>query len=61
MSGRVDLVQSEIATRLGKDGWLILGGVSSESLNNLTELAQRGKLDAAALEAVRLEYLRGAA
>ena len=57
----VDLVQNEIAKRLGQDGWLILGGVSSESLSNLTKLAQRGKLDAAALEAVRLEYLQGAA
>ncbi len=59
---RSDLLQSQIASRLGPDGWLILQDVSSDCLSNLITLEQNGKLNAAALEIVRLVYRqRGAA
>jgi hypothetical protein len=47
-------------SRLGPDGWLILQHVGADCLDNLATLERCGKLDAAALEAVRLEYRRGA-
>jgi hypothetical protein len=58
---RSDFAQSRVASKLGPDGWSILQHVSQDSLDKLVTLERRGKLDAAALEAARLECRRGAA
>jgi hypothetical protein len=58
---RSDLLQDAIARRLGRDGWQILQHVGDDRVADLVDLERRGKLDATALEAVRLEYRRGAA
>jgi hypothetical protein len=59
---RSDLLQSQIATRLGADGWSILQHVGDERVAGLVDLERRGKLDDAALVALQFAYQhRGAA
>ena len=50
----VEVIQNRIARRIGFDGWEILGSLSARDLEMVTTLEERGKLDAAAIELLRL-------
>lgn len=45
-----EVIQNRVATKLGKPGWSILMGLSSDDLDMVTELERRGELDGAALQ-----------
>ena len=49
-----EVVQNRIAQRLGPDGWLILGELTSDHRAMLTTLERRGKLDERTLAAATL-------
>jgi hypothetical protein len=56
----IEVLQHRIAQKIGGDGWEILGLLSSAELQRVTDLEERGRLDAAAIEFLRLKKPRGA-
>jgi Helix-turn-helix domain len=57
----VEIIQNRIARKLGSDGWEILQELNEADLHRITTMEERGHLDAAALEFVRLRYRQSAA
>lgn len=56
-----EVIQNRIASRLGPDGWEILGSITESDLQQATALERRGALDDRMLEMMRLHFRRGAA
>lgn len=56
-----EVIQHRIASRLGPEGWEILGAITEAELQQATALERRGGLDDQMLEMMRLHFRRGAA
>jgi hypothetical protein len=50
----VEIIQNRIAQKIGFDGWVILQSLDDRELQSVTALEERGALDAAAIERLRL-------
>ena len=55
---RPEVLQNRIASRIGSNGWEILGQLSASELQTLTEWEARGHVDAAAIAMLRLGKLK---
>jgi hypothetical protein len=51
-----EVIQNQIALRLGPGGWIILGELTDARRDELTAMQRQGRLDEAALDRLRLEH-----
>jgi Helix-turn-helix domain len=57
----IEVIQNQIARKLGFDGWEILGALAPHELDRITALEERGRLAGAELELLRLRKFAGEA
>jgi hypothetical protein len=55
----IEVIQNQIARKLGFDGWEILGALAPPELDRITTLEERGRLTGADLELLRLRKFAG--
>jgi hypothetical protein len=53
----VEVIQNRIAQKIGFDGWEILQSLDEPELHRVTTLEERGRLDASAVERLRLDHV----